>query len=522
MSIKHKVIEQNKCLSKSILWQLQRDYFDREGVNAWSGYVPYFVTSNTYIANCYANIVVNFFRDCLDKDPDTAKHPFYILELGTGSGQLSFYVLKRIKEICAQLQLNHVKFTYVMTDFTESNLQFWQSQPALKKFVDEGVLDFAIYNMEEDQEINLITKGITLSNETVMNPVVVFANYIFDTIAHDCFSIKNNKLHEVTLKITTDKDNIADKKVVDMERLHIDFEEHEIKDRYYEEDAFNDILQGYKDTLVDAKILLPVSSLRSIVKLRDISNDKLLIISSDKGYNSLSQLTNLNYPHFSFHGSFSLMVNFHAIGQYFTRTGGDCFIQTPRDGIKTCVFSSGLRFSELPSTKYAIDQYVEEFSPADYFIIHRYVSDTYKDAKLDTLASYLVLTGYDPYMYNRLHERIHSQLEDADTAVLAHLLNSLPKIADNFYYTPSAHDLMFDIAYVYQTVKRYSEACEYYQKSIDIFGRKFGSLYNLAISQYHLGKTQESLEYFKAAEAMNPDEKYAQFVKEWMELLSQG
>ncbi len=515
------VIEQNKRLSESILWQLQRDYFEREGVNAWSGYVPYFVTSNTFIANCYANVVVNFFQDCLLKNPEAANHPFYILELGTGSGQLSFYVIKRIQEICAKLDLKHLKFTYVMTDFTESNLQFWQSQPGLKKFLDEGILDFAIYNMEEDHEINLITKGITLSNKTLVNPVVVFANYIFDTISHDCFSIKNKKLHEVTLKVATEEDNVVDGKVVDMERLHIDFDEQEIKSDYYEEEVFNDILDDYKLSLDDAKILLPISSLRSLAKLRSISNDKLLLISSDKGYSALSQLSRLSYPHFSFHGSFSLMVNFHAIGQYFTRTGGDYFIQTPRDGIKTCVFISGLNFADLPATKYAIDHYIEGFSPADYFILHRYISDTFNDAKLDLLVSHLVLTGYDPYMYNRFHERIHLLLENADASVLAHLFNSLPQIASNFYYTPSAHDLLFDLAYVYQTVKKYAEACEYYQRSINIFGKKFGALYNLAISQYYLGNRLESLALFQESQAMNPDEKYAQFIKEWMELLSQ-
>jgi len=495
-------VESNSRLSQSILWQLQREYFEREGVNAWTGQVPNFVTCNTFVANCYANLVVRFISDWLDTHPDAITHPFYILELGTGTGQLSFYVVKRMKELFKELNMTEIKFCYVMSDFTQSNLDFFQSQPKLKEFIDEGIMDYALFNMEEDDQIHLVTKKSTLSSRELVNPLIVFANYIFDTIAHDCFSIQQNTLREVTLNINTSEKNMQQDSVVSMDKLNIQFNENDIEGPYYEEPIFNEILEGYRTSIKNSKILLPISSLRALERLRKLSNGKMFLISSDKGYSSIEQLEQLSYPHISFHGSFSLMVNFNAIADYFVRVGGDYFFQSSRKGIKTCVFASGMHLSQLPKTTYAMSQFVEDFSPADYFILHRYISDTFQTAKLDLLISYLVLTGYDPYMYNRLHGRIQTLLTESDQMTIDHLLTSLHRIANNYYATPATGDTLFDIALTFQTLHRYSEANQYYQESIKYFGKQYGSLYNLAICHHHLGNSKDSLNYFQEAEAL--------------------
>jgi len=92
-------IERKKRLSQSLLWYLQRQYFDEQGVDAWTGAVPYFVTSNCYAAECYASVVMNFISDWLSQHKESKKEPFYLLELGTGPGQFSFYMLKKINEL---------------------------------------------------------------------------------------------------------------------------------------------------------------------------------------------------------------------------------------------------------------------------------------------------------------------------------------------------------------------------------------------------------------------------------------
>ena len=141
------VIEKDKKFSESCLWALQREYFHTEGIDAWVNQVPFYVTSNPFLANCYAHIIVRLAQDWIRKHPGAEQEPFYILELGTGSGRLSYYIMKKIEKLQQQLRLEHIKFRYIMTDFTESNLKYWDSHPALQHFLERvcWTLPFSIW-----------------------------------------------------------------------------------------------------------------------------------------------------------------------------------------------------------------------------------------------------------------------------------------------------------------------------------------------------------------------------------------
>lgn len=496
------IIESNTRFSESILWRLQREYFDTQGVQAWVDQVPNFVTSNAFVANCYAQLVFSFYQDWLKLHPESAEHPFYILELGTGTGQLSFYVLQRLKEICAIIGMEKMPFRYIMTDFTESNLNFWKSSPSFKSFLEEGILDFALFNMEEDHDIHLVMRNAVLNSDDLANPIIVFANYIFDTVAHDCFSIKKNVLREVHTNLSCDPSNIQGDKILSMESLESSYTEEEIKDKFYDNDDFNYLLDMYKSSIKNSKILIPISGLKTIAKLRALSNEKMFLISSDKGYCSQNEIDNLNYPHISFHGSFSMMVNFHAIGKYFKHINGDYLFQTLRKGLKTCVFMSGAQFADLPNTSLAFNQFVQEFSPADYFIIHRYISDTYHTAQLDTLASHMVLTKYDPYMFHRLCERICQLIPEADDITVKHLLKSAKNIANNFFFSPDAADVMYDLGLMFQAAQDYAAAYKYFERSVKIFGQKYNPVYHMAICLQEMGETKKAIKQFKLAKSL--------------------
>ena len=90
-------IENKVPFSDSKLWDWQRGYYSVKGIEAWSSNdVPFEVTSNPYIESSYANIIVRFIQDYSRQNPETAKEPFYILELGAGTGQFSYYFLKAL------------------------------------------------------------------------------------------------------------------------------------------------------------------------------------------------------------------------------------------------------------------------------------------------------------------------------------------------------------------------------------------------------------------------------------------
>ena len=86
---KNKVIlEQDQSFSKSLLWQLQRNFFKNQGVKAWStGKVPNYITNNPFIAKAYSKIVFAFLQDYYLDSENTLdlSQPVYILEIGSGS-----------------------------------------------------------------------------------------------------------------------------------------------------------------------------------------------------------------------------------------------------------------------------------------------------------------------------------------------------------------------------------------------------------------------------------------------------
>src|SRR5258708_30996254 len=78
------ILEQGQRLSESMLWRLQRDFYDERGIRAWShGNVPQGITTTPHIARAYARIALGYLRDVeaqLDPSP-----PVSVVALSAGS-----------------------------------------------------------------------------------------------------------------------------------------------------------------------------------------------------------------------------------------------------------------------------------------------------------------------------------------------------------------------------------------------------------------------------------------------------
>ena len=54
-------------------------------------------------------------------------------------------------------------------------------------------LDFAIYDANADQSITLLDKGVTLSpSAPSTNPILVIANYVFDSLKYDVYRFSSD------------------------------------------------------------------------------------------------------------------------------------------------------------------------------------------------------------------------------------------------------------------------------------------------------------------------------------------
>jgi hypothetical protein len=186
------VLQGPQPFAQSMLWDLQRRYFAERGVDAWrQGEVPHYVTSNPRMADSYAQIVLAFLRDRqrLAGADEPAAEPLYICELGAGSGRFAFHFLTRLVRLCEQAGVPVGAFRYVLTDQAQANVRFWREHARFQAFFAAGLLDVAEFDISQSGDIALQMGKVSIGPGSLARPLVVVANYVFDSIPQDLFYV---------------------------------------------------------------------------------------------------------------------------------------------------------------------------------------------------------------------------------------------------------------------------------------------------------------------------------------------
>ena len=371
------ILESNQRLSQSLLWKHQRNFFSEQGIEAWNtGKVPHYATSNPFIANAYGKVVFGFLRDCNlnTQTPLDITQPVYIVELGSGSGRFAYHFLKQFFDIYRQSTLETIPVKYIMTDFAQENLDFWQSHPSLHPFVNQGLLDFAHFDVEKDSTLKLVHADETLDSSNLKNPLIVIANYFFDSIPHDLFHIDNGELYETLITLTTPTSHPESKETTELDEIQISYTDSAITaDTYYDDPALNLVLKDYRNSLKSTYLLFPIVALTCLSKLRQLSGDRLLFLSGDKGYSNADSLEGRGIPNLTkHHGCFSLSVNHHAIAQYTQNQGGQAL--TPNHlhrSLDMSAFLWGQPIDGYIETYQTYETAINQASPDDFFALKK-------------------------------------------------------------------------------------------------------------------------------------------------------
>ncbi len=83
-----------------------------------------------------------------------------------------------------------------MTDLAADNVMAWKEHPALQSFIAEGLLDFARFDAVQDTELNLVVSGTTISEGDLKQPVIIVANYFFDSIPQELIYVGDGQIYE--------------------------------------------------------------------------------------------------------------------------------------------------------------------------------------------------------------------------------------------------------------------------------------------------------------------------------------
>ena len=110
----------------------------------------------------------------------------------------------------------------------------------------------------------------------------------------------------------------------------------------YGEPVLDLLLEAYASHPVlheKASLLVPLGALRAVQALRGIGAGGLALLVGDKGHTRLDDLAGHRDPHLAKHGSFSFMVNFHALRVAVAAAHGAFAMTSPyADGFKSAAY----------------------------------------------------------------------------------------------------------------------------------------------------------------------------------------
>jgi hypothetical protein len=496
-------------LSRSPIWELQRRYFTERGVEAWrQGEVPHYVTSNPTIANCYAKIVLAFWRDRARLGPDGEhdRQPLTICELGGGSGRFAFYFLKRLADLCEHAGLPLHSFRYVLTDIAESNLEFWRGHPRLAPFLASGVLDVARFDTGTDGELALRVSGDTIGWNGLRYPPVVIANYVFDSIPQDLFHVAGGHCYQSLASLSIDENpdhlNAADR----LAKLKVHYRDEPLEDPAYPEPWLQRLLHDYARSLGDAHVLFPADALRCLHRMAQLSQHGLLLLSADKGEHRLEALDGRSPPQPVRHGSVSLPVNYHAFTSYCEHGGGMAL--TPA-GHHQSINVIGLLMVTDPSshteTRNAYQRHVREFGPDSFFTIMRHARQNIPQMSVHDILAYLQLSHHDSHQFGRYLPRLQQLAADFDDEARQDVAAAIEKVWAHYFPLGEELDLANQIATLFYAMDDYRRALTYFARSSEIYGEDTGTLFNMAACHHLLGDGEQASALLQRVLELEPE-----------------
>ena len=501
------ILEDKKQLSKSMLWKLQKDFFDNQGPEAWiKGIVPQYITTNPYIANQYAKIVFGYCRDYISRADFDESSTIYIMELASGVGRFTYTFLKRFLHIIKDSSLKDIKFKYIVTDFSEKNIEYWQNHSFLKPYFDAGILDCATFDIAKDEKFQLRNSGEILDRGNMKAPLILIANYTFDSLPQDSFYVNKGELFEGLISVTanSEKASIDDKSI--LAGLDYYYTDSKIEGTdYYEDKDFNDILLYYKSRLADTSFSMPIIALRCISRLKKIFNDDIILISADKGYKNEKSMLNNNHPFLSKHGCISMTVNFHAIEQYFKNLGGKAIHSIyEHENVNMSIFLLSDSSHNFVETTMAYNEIIESIGPDDFYTMKRGIVPLGKSLETKQLLNFIRFTVWDSRTFQEFYDILLERVDTEENFPLEELIIVINKVWEYYFPIGEEGNLPYYIGSLLSYIGFNSDALRFFEYSYEFYGGSSEIYYKLAFCSYNQGQLKKAQEYVEKSLELDP------------------
>jgi len=145
------------------------------------------------------------------------------------------------------------------------------------------VLDFATFDLEREPADHPRAFRRALSADTLHNPLVLIANYVFDTTAQDAFWVHGGRSYRKAWSPHVEPSEEAPR-TRDARPAHTRYERRPVGDEYYEDEAMNRVLDAYRTRLGNTSFLFPIGALKGIRNLMHLAGGRLLLLPGQRLY----------------------------------------------------------------------------------------------------------------------------------------------------------------------------------------------------------------------------------------------
>jgi hypothetical protein len=495
-------------LSQSPLFPWLREFYSTEGVNAWAGTVPLYVTCNPDMADAYATIIIRFIQDAVAAGGLDPAEPVYVAELGAGSGKFGFHLARRLRELRRLLGMEHIRIIQIMSDVAESNIDHWRRHPRLRPFVDRGELVFARFDAETDDAFHLVPTEATEASEATTaealvheplasfaNPLVVIANYVFDSLPQDLFRATDGHLeHLLATLVDADSDDAA----------RVSWTARPATLPHYSEPDLDAVLAGIEIQAGRQRIMFPVTAIRALRRLADAAGGRLCLLASDLGTGSRATEPEIQVKRDS--SFFYFPVDLSVVGRFFERLGPGIQRHHLTTFLDTGLFVAGFEPGDLRESAHAFSVSIEAFGTRGRKALGSLLE--FGGPMLDP-EEWLAIAArgrYDNRFLDASVELFPRWMRDqaVPPEIRRELVNALRLIGAEVYWTPGAPDTYFNLAIALHHLGELKAAVASYVLSIETVGPDPATYINLALALRGLHCRPEAMEALRDALAMDP------------------
>ena len=502
--------KQRYRFSEAPIWDIQRKYYEEEGTKAWNNdQVPQYITSNPMIATAYAEMIFGFLQDRANQDQS---EPVFIVELGAGAGRLGHHVLRELCQLRDYAGISLPPFRYIMTDLAINNVLAWREHPALQSFIAEGLLDFARFDAVHDTVLNLVESGATLSEGDLKQPLIIVANYFFDSIPQELLYVGDGEMYEAEVFVEYPEDTDVLKPSEWLDRISLNYEYRRAPEYEQENYPYRNVIAMYQEQLEDSHILFPAAGLTCLERLNQLSQAGFLLITADKGDHLLDQWKFAEPPELILHGSFSLTANYHAFQYVFEQRGAEVLF--PPHHYKNinvgCIFNID-KPMDYANTRLAYRRCIERFGPDEFFSLKEWVDLNLESMGLQQILSFWRLGKYDAEFLIQSAKQISSLLPDANDEEKQDLLRGIQLTWSSYYVMEQRYDLALDAGLLLFEMDLYEQSKNFLEISLHQNQDEVESTvyYCLAICCFELALDEEALKYIRKFLELEPDHQEA-------------